>query len=325
MPEGPDDNSQTLQEQIDYLMSQVTMIKAQKSRSLSAIGNQIMLQSGTITTTLSAAITTPQQTSITVAAAINITNGTSMQIDDEIVTVTAGGTTTSLTILRGQFGTAPTIHSSGAVVDNSLVPYLFPGNPFNQIPERINVDATFVGGGGTIIGTCHGIYESPKPTTNNIARQIYEFAILNAATGSQAAYPLLATSLSAAITSSTATSISVASGAGIANGDYVTVGPDATYPAEIMRVLSGGGTTTLTVARANNIVLPGPSAFNLPVHHLNGAPVNKIPFGFVIYFLIGANGWRARIYATAQYTVVLCNQIGSGIAATVNFTMESVL
>ena len=172
MPEGPDDNSQTLQEQIDYLMSQVNTLKAQKSRSLSAFEYQVMNAGVTCVTTLWAAITTPQQTSIFVTAAINITNGTSMQIDYEIVTVMAGGTTTSLTILRGQYGTTPTVHANGAVVDNSLVVMQFT-NALNQIPERIIMDSSFVGGAGTIIGTCHGIYESPKPTTNNIARQIY--------------------------------------------------------------------------------------------------------------------------------------------------------
>ena len=328
MPDDEYENFQTVQEQIDYLMAQVNLLKVQKSRSLSAIGNQFMLQTGTITTTLSAAITSGAQTSISITAAINITNPGAggidyIQIDDEIMGVMAGGGSTTLTVIRGQFGTIPTVHANGAVVDNSLVPYLFHGNPFNQIPERINVDASFatatVGSGVAIMGICHGIYESPKPTTNNVARQVYEFAILNATTGSQIGYPPNPlTTLGAAISSVTATTITVASGSNISNGSYIMI------DSEIMRVVGGAGTTTLTVVRGSNLILPGPGQ-NPSATHTNGSAVSAVNFGYVMYFMIGANGWNARIYATAQYTVVLCTQVGSGIAATVNFTMESVL
>ena len=312
-----------IQEQIDFLFAQLNSLKINTLQSNSGYGSVPMFTTGgaACATTLSAAITSITQTAITVAAAINILNTTYMLIDDEIVQVTAGGTTTSLTILRGQFGTVPALHANGAVVDNSLNPFTYL-NPLNHVPLKIAMNASFVIG-TTTIGISNGIYESPKPTTNNTSRQIFEFAILQPGTASAPAYNGI-TTLSAAITSTTATTISVTSGTNIANGQYIQVGnqPPAgtigSVHSEIMRVLSGGGTTTLTVQR---------QALGLPlmpaVTQLNGATVWLLPYGYVCYFILGGNGMRAWIVTTPQNVNVFFTQIGSGFAnTTLNFTLD---
>ncbi len=79
----------------------------------------------TIATTLSAAITTPNQTSISVTSGTGITNGDIVQVDQEQMTVTAGGGTTSLTVTRGTNGTIRTAHLNGAnFYDLSVCPIL---------------------------------------------------------------------------------------------------------------------------------------------------------------------------------------------------------
>ena len=311
-----------LQEQVDFLFAQVNSLKINTLQSNSGYGSVAMSQGVTTATTLSAAITSITQTTITVAAAINILNTTYMLIDDEIVQVTAGGTTTSLTIVRGLFGTVPALHANGAIVDNSLNPFGYL-NPLNHVPLKIAMNASFVTGTSTI-GISNGIYEAPKPTTANKSRQIFEFAILDPGSSSAPAYNGI-TTLSAAITSTTATTISVTSGTNIANGQYIQVGNQppqgtvGTIHSEIMRVLSGGGTTTLTVQR---------QALELPllpaVTQLNGATVWLLPYGYVSYFMLGGNGFRAWITATPQNIYVFFTQIGSGFAnTTLNFTLDT--
>jgi len=61
-------------------------------------------------TTLSAAIVSTSATSISVASGAGITNNDYIQIDNEILQVTAGGGTTSLTVTRGQKGTTAATH-----------------------------------------------------------------------------------------------------------------------------------------------------------------------------------------------------------------------
>jgi hypothetical protein len=58
-----------------------------------------------VNTTLGAAITTAIQTAITVTSGTGIVNGDYLQLGTELMHVTAGGGTTSLTVTRGQQGT----------------------------------------------------------------------------------------------------------------------------------------------------------------------------------------------------------------------------
>jgi hypothetical protein len=69
-------------------------------------------------TTLSAAITSATQTSISITSGTGFANNDYIQIDSEIMQITAGGGTTSLTVARGQLGTTATTHSSGAAVSD---------------------------------------------------------------------------------------------------------------------------------------------------------------------------------------------------------------
>jgi hypothetical protein len=73
----------------------------------------------TFSTTLSAAITSTTATSISVASGTGITNGDYIKIDSEIMGVSAGGGTASLTVTRGQLSTTAATHSSGAAVNDT--------------------------------------------------------------------------------------------------------------------------------------------------------------------------------------------------------------
>ena len=92
---------------------------------LSAAGNT---QIASTATTLSAAITTTSQTAITVASGTGIANGAYIILQkettntNEIVLVSAGGGTTSLTIVRAQLGTAASLHANGAAVCAGSIP-----------------------------------------------------------------------------------------------------------------------------------------------------------------------------------------------------------
>jgi hypothetical protein len=85
-------------------------------------------QAASVSTTLSAAITTTGQTAITVASGAGIANGAYIMLQkegsntNEIVLVSAGGGTTSLTIVRAQLGTAASLHASAAVVYVGAIP-----------------------------------------------------------------------------------------------------------------------------------------------------------------------------------------------------------
>ena len=67
-------------------------------------------------TTLSAAITTAGQTSISVTSGANIANGQDIMIDTEVINVTAGAGTTTLTVARGYNGTTAATHTNGTQV-----------------------------------------------------------------------------------------------------------------------------------------------------------------------------------------------------------------
>jgi hypothetical protein len=61
-----------------------------------------------------------------------------------------------------------------------------------------------------------------------------------------------ATALSAAASSAGATSLTVLSGTGIANGQQIQIGALGSTRAEVVNVTAGGGTTTLTVSPATS-------------------------------------------------------------------------
>ena len=69
-------------------------------------------------TTLAAAITSTTATSISVTSGTGFATGHYIQIDSEIMHITAGGGTTSLTVARGQLGTTAATHASGAAVSD---------------------------------------------------------------------------------------------------------------------------------------------------------------------------------------------------------------
>ena len=79
----------------------------------------------TIATTLSAAITTYSQTSISITSGTGIANGDVLLVDQEKMTVTAGGGTTTLTVTRGTDGTLMIPHLNAAnLYDLSVCPTL---------------------------------------------------------------------------------------------------------------------------------------------------------------------------------------------------------
>ena len=104
--------------------------------------------------------------------------------------------------------------------------------------------------GGMIMNILNSIFAIFRPS-NVLNKKLFQWRVLF--TSRQ----LATTTLSAAITSSSQTSISVTSGANIGNGD--TIGIDF----EQMIVTAGGGTSTLTVTRGWNAIT-----------HSNGATVN---------------------------------------------------
>jgi hypothetical protein len=71
-----------------------------------------------VATTLSAAITTTTTTTIHVTSGTNIANSDFLQIDSEIMQVSSGGGSTSLTVTRGQQGTSAATHANGAATQD---------------------------------------------------------------------------------------------------------------------------------------------------------------------------------------------------------------
>jgi hypothetical protein len=93
-------------------------------------------------TTLAGAITSTSQTAISVISGTAFPNGDFIQIDSEIMEITAGGGSSSLTVTRGQNGTAATTHTVGAVV--------------SDIHDRIFIGTTANGLALGVSGGCTG-------------------------------------------------------------------------------------------------------------------------------------------------------------------------
>ena len=72
------------------------------------------------TTTLSAAITTTTATSISVTSGTNIANGGQIMVGTEVMYVSAGGGTSSLTVVRGYNGTTAATHTNGSTVNTGF-------------------------------------------------------------------------------------------------------------------------------------------------------------------------------------------------------------
>jgi hypothetical protein len=70
------------------------------------------------TTTLSAAITSTGATSISVSSGTKLANSDYIQVDSEVMQISSGGGTTSLTVTRGVLGTSAATHSQGATVND---------------------------------------------------------------------------------------------------------------------------------------------------------------------------------------------------------------
>ena len=310
MPDETDIESLSLQ--VEYLSAQVNRINITQSPSFLAGFANATMNVG-VSTTLTAAITSLTATTISVASGASFTNPSGgtidyFLIDDEVMSVLAGGGTTTLTVARGQFGTVAATHLNGAIVDNSLLPLVI-GTTLNRLPRMMTVHTTFVEG-TSYIGYCEGTHLFPDSTNNNRPNDIYNFAILNAGSAPAPTAGAL-TTLSAAITTTYATTISVTSGSNIVNGQYIQIGG---FYGEVMKVLSGGGTTTLTVRRGQWVTKPQTAA--------NGSRVYNSPTGYCIYFLIGGNGYRAWITANTHVVYLLCQQVGSGLAAQANITFN---
>jgi hypothetical protein len=102
-------------------------------------------------TTLTAAISTTTETSISIASATTFPpHGTfKIKIDTEIMHVTAGNGTTTWTVVRGRDGTTAATHSNGATVKEVVSRVVELGDgvastgnfAFNSMLEHINVDA----------------------------------------------------------------------------------------------------------------------------------------------------------------------------------------
>jgi cellobiose-specific phosphotransferase system component IIB len=88
---------------------------------------------GEDTTTLGAAITDAAATSVTVASGTGISNDDWIMVDYELMLVTAGGATTSLTVRRGQKATTAATHLNAAAV------YVNPKVHNQQILNYLNV------------------------------------------------------------------------------------------------------------------------------------------------------------------------------------------
>jgi hypothetical protein len=67
-------------------------------------------------TTLNGAIASTGATSITVTSGTGLSNNGYIQVDSEVMQITAGGGTTTLTVTRGARGSTAATHSSGAAV-----------------------------------------------------------------------------------------------------------------------------------------------------------------------------------------------------------------
>jgi hypothetical protein len=98
--------------------------------------------------------------------------------------------------------------------------------------------------------------------------------------------------------------ITVASGTGIADGDYIQI------DSEIMRVVTGGGTTSLNVTRGALGTTAG--------SHLNGAPVSSAGMDW-LFLGVTANGSDAVCTGACVYSFYIGNPLGTGSTAYAGF------
>jgi len=78
--------------------------------------NSPAINVGGAVTSLTAAVTSLTATSLTVASSTSIAVGDALQIDSEVFVVTAVNSATSITVVRGQSGTAVATHAAGAAI-----------------------------------------------------------------------------------------------------------------------------------------------------------------------------------------------------------------
>jgi hypothetical protein len=144
------------------------------------------------------------------------------------------------TALAGGFGTSVTLGNGSATT-----------NPATSHMQAGAFDNQYYTGAGTTgnMYVCENgrMYQIPMSTFTTV--NVYNTPV-SAIGVTAACSPVteflgvkVATTLSAAITTTTATAASVTSGTGIVNNDYIQIG------SEIMKVTAGGGTGTLTVTR----------------------------------------------------------------------------
>ena len=208
-------------------------------------------------TTLTAAMTTGATTA-SVTSGTGTANGDYIQVDSEIMHITAGGGTNTLTVTRAQLTTAAAAHASGATV--------------NDITDWIYLSVSALGTSTGCAGACiynYAVNTTPTVATAGLAANGGTSGIIvdntsTAAGASQIYYATIAnatTTLSAAMTAAQGTA-TVVSNTGATVGDYVQI------DSEFMLVTAKGGTTTLTVTRAQL----GTTA----VGHASGAAVTDL-------------------------------------------------
>lgn len=108
-------------------------------------------------TTLSGAVTSATQTSFSLAAAGGISNGEYLMLSSEVVLVTAGGGTTSISVARGQFGTTALsdIPSGTSVWPSNYIP--IPAITTSQANEIIFCSMNQ--GNGPVWDTLNSVYD----------------------------------------------------------------------------------------------------------------------------------------------------------------------
>lgn len=207
----------------------------------------------TLNGAISAAVTSLTVTSASSFPAAPFT----IQVDNEQMTVTAVATNT-FTVTRGANGTQPASHSNGVAVNQSSIAVSsatgFPSTgDYTVLVDSEKMMVT--GGQGTtgwtvargVDGTTAAAHTSPAGVTEPTCSTINGTSNVNSGCDSVFTFSpagiAAQTKLSAAITTTNGTSVTVASGTGFSNGQIVVV------DAEAMQIVSGGGTTSWTVTR----------------------------------------------------------------------------
>jgi hypothetical protein len=131
------------------------------------------------TTNLAAAVTSPSTTTWTVTSGAGIANGDFIQADSEVVEVTGGGGTGSLTVKRGMRGTVPATHLISAnvtVVGGTWLNI----NGFRYITITSTTQFSVVGKDST----AYGAFGAQAPTFRPVAMVVFENGQLAGAGGS---------------------------------------------------------------------------------------------------------------------------------------------